>query len=49
MSDSKTGKEKLKGVLDTIAKVGTEVAKAGAAVGTVAGTVASLIKTNKKD
>ena len=49
MSDSKTGKEKLKGVLEAIAKFGTEVAKVGAAVGTAAGTVASLIKTNKKD
>lgn len=40
MSDSKTGKEKLKGVLVKIAEVGT-------AVGAVAGTIATLIKTNK--
>lgn len=40
MSDSKTGKEKLKGVLITIAAVGS-------ALGTAAGAIASIIKTNK--
>ncbi len=40
MSDSKTGKEKTKGALKTIAAVGTAVA-------TIAGAVVSLIKTDK--
>lgn len=40
MSDSKTGKDKAKGALETVAKV-------GAVVGTVAGAIATLIKTNK--